>query len=219
MPSPLRDKRKRKRSASMRETPSRQRQTRSFGIWPLIRPFEADPANSRYTTRIHPAPTSFARRSLRHAGACLPIWGPWRSLPSWASRFGTSCRIPWRWNHRPRQTGARPLAWRRRSPSASSIRTIKHRLIRFSGTPKGVARTCSAGPTRTRIRRRARTLSPGSEQAGPAIAAIAARMDPRGIEAAGVIDDAELKACGLRHAGALGRLDDGQRRPASARPL
>ena len=42
----------------MRETPSIQRLTVAFGR--SMHCFSADPANSHYTTRIHPALTSFA---------------------------------------------------------------------------------------------------------------------------------------------------------------
>ena len=42
----------------MRETPSIQRFTVAFGR--SMHSFSADPANSHYTTRIHPALTSFA---------------------------------------------------------------------------------------------------------------------------------------------------------------
>jgi hypothetical protein len=66
--------------------------------------------------------------------------------------------------------------------------------MRSSGIPKAAGRTSSVGPPKAKSRPpNSKSIAPGGElsQSGPAVAELAARMDPNGareLEAAGVID-------------------------------
>ena len=175
----------------MRETPIRQRYTRVFGR--LMHSFEADPANSPYRSRIHPALTSFAdeacgtlARLIAYLGtlALIAILG----LAAWDQLPGAEPEATAKAGWTPATRSAPAFAV---SQFDLSYKTDAYRIFRHpEGGRKDVLRWVGqdgAPVAELEIYR------PGGElgEAVPATADIAGRIDPDGvreIEAAGVID-------------------------------
>jgi hypothetical protein len=176
----------------MRETPIRQRLTVVFGR--LMHSFSAGPASSHYTTRIHPALTSFADEVCGTLArlcayvmtlALLAIGGIalWNALPD-AVAPGPSAKGGWM----PAQRSARAFAV---SQVNLHDKTEAYEIYRH---PEGGRRDIFrwSGADRKPVAE-LELYRPGDElhQDGPEIAAIAARMDPDGtreLESAGIID-------------------------------
>ena len=157
--------------------------------------FSADPATSHYTTGIHPALTSFADECLRHAGAPDRLCVTLALIAMSASISGT--QLPS--GRRPRAAAKGGLdpgralgTGLRRQPVRFG--STKQTLTRSSGIPRAAARMSCAGPAPTRSQSpSSKSTAPAanSSQRMPAMAEIAARIDPEGVqelEAAGVID-------------------------------
>ena len=101
---PRRSSGKGRGSASMRETPLMTTfQTRMTAFGRLMHSFPADPANSHYTTRIHPALTSFADEVCGTLARLIRLCDDAGSArhPA-ASRSGSSCPMPRRSSRRPK---------------------------------------------------------------------------------------------------------------------
>ena len=176
----------------MRETRSRQRLTVAFGR--LMHSFEADPANSHYTTRIHPMLTSFADEVCGTLARLIA----YVVMLALLAIGGLSL-----WDQLPDATAMEPVAkgsWSltgRSSPAFavskfdSQDKTESYEIFRHpEGGRKDVFHW--SGPDKTPLAE-LEIYRPGGElnQSGPAIAEIAARMDSEGmreLEAAGVID-------------------------------
>ena len=176
----------------MRETPTRQRLTVAFGR--LMHSFEADPANSHYTTRIHPMLTTFADevcgtlvRLVAYVVmlALLAIGGIylWEQLPD-ATAMEPAARDSW--SLASRSSPAFAI-----SRFDSQDKTEAYAIFRHpEGGRKDLFRW--SGPDKKPVAE-LEIYRPGGElnQSGPAIAEIAARMDSEGmreLEAAGIID-------------------------------
>ena len=176
----------------MREPPSRQRLTAAFGR--LMHSFEADPANFHYTTRIHPALTSFAdevcatlARRVAYVVmlALLAIGGIyfWEQLPDAAAMEPPAKGS---WSVASRATPAFAI-----SRFDSQDKTEAYAIFRHpEGGRKHLFRWTAPGQkpiSELEIYRPGRELN----EAASAIAEIAARMGPEGtreLEAAGIID-------------------------------
>jgi hypothetical protein len=159
-----------------------------------MHPFSAPPANSHYTTRIHPALTSFADEVCGTA-ARLIVYVVTLAL--------LAIGVIYLWGQLPDATAMEPSArdsWSlalRSSPSFaiskfdSQDKTDAYQTFRHpGGGRKDVFRWTA--PDKKPIAE-LELYRPGSElnQSGPGIAEIAARMEPGGmreLEAAGVID-------------------------------
>jgi hypothetical protein len=156
--------------------------------------FSADPANSNYTTRIHPALTSFADEVCGTLArlcaylmtlALLAIGGIafWDTLPD-AMVTQPSAKGGWS----PAERAARTFAV---SQADLHDKTETYDVLRHpAGGRKDVFRWSRANKKPVA---ELEIYRPGGElhQAGPAAAEIAARMDPHGsreLEAAGVTD-------------------------------
>lgn len=176
----------------MRETPSIQRLTIAFGR--SMHSFSADPANSHYTARIHPALTSLsgelcgtlARLVAYVMTLALPALGfiaLWEQLPD-ATAMAPSGKAGWSLAER----SSRAFAV---SQFNFHDRTETYEIFRHpEGGRKDLFQWSGADQ---RPVAELEIYRPGSElnHLGPAIAEIAGRMDPDGLrelEAAGVID-------------------------------
>jgi hypothetical protein len=175
----------------MREMPSRQRLTVAFGR--LMHSFEADPANFHYTTRIHPALTSFTdevcgtlARLIAYVVmlALLAIGGIyfWEQLPD-AVAMEPAVRGSWGLASRSAPVFAI-------SKFDSQDKTEAYAIFRH---PEGGRKDLFRWTQDEKPIAELEIYRPGGElnQAGPAIAEIAARMDSQGmreLEAAGIID-------------------------------
>jgi hypothetical protein len=159
-----------------------------------MHPFSADPANSHYRTRIHPALTSFAdeicgtlARLVAYVVtlALLAIGGIylWDQLPD-ATAMEADARGSW--NLSSRSSSAFAI-----SKLDSQDKTEAYQIFRHpEGGRKDLFRWTSQDKKPVA---ELEIYRPGGElnQSGPAIAEIAARMDPGGmreLEAAGIID-------------------------------
>ena len=176
----------------MREIPSIQRVTVAFGR--LMHSFSADPAKSHYTTRIHPALTSFAEEVcgtlarlfayvMTLALFAIGLVALWEQLPD-AAASDPSARESWSLADR----STRAFAVSQFDPHDKTVtyEIFRHPLggrrdvLHWSGADKKPVAELEI-------------YRPGGElnHEGPAIAEIAARMDPGGVrelEAAGLID-------------------------------
>jgi hypothetical protein len=175
----------------MREMPSRQRLTVAFGR--LMHSFEADPANFHYTTRIHPALTSFTdevcstlARLIAYVVmlALLAIGGIyfWEQLPE-AMAMEPAARGSW-------SLASRSAPVFAISRFDSQDKTEAYAIFRH---PEGGRKDLFRWTQDKKPIAELEIYRPGGEvnQAGPAIAEIAARMDSEGmreLEAAGIID-------------------------------
>ena len=193
----------------MRETPSRQRLTVAFEY--LMRSLSADPANSYYTTRIHPALTSFAdevcgtlARLIAYVGtlALLAILGIhfWQQLPD-ADATEPSAVPGWTVADRTHPAFAV-------SQFDSLEKTETYQILRHpEGGRKDVFRWSAkdAKPGEKPLAE-LEIYRPGGEssRSGPAAAGLGARMDGEGmreLEAAGIIDSKFGTVTLLRFAG------------------
>ena len=176
----------------MRETPSIQRFAVAFGR--SMHSFSADPANSHYTTRIHPALTSFsgelcgtlARLVAYVMTLALPVLGfiaLWEQLPD-ATAMEPSGKTGW--SVAERSSRAFAVSQFNSHDKTETYEIFRHPeggrkdLFQWSGADKKPVAELEI-------------YRPGSEpnRSAPAIAEIAGRMDPdslRELEAAGVID-------------------------------
>ena len=176
----------------MRETPIRQRLTVAFGR--LMHSFSAPPANSDYTTRIHPMLTSLADEVCGTLArlcayvmtlALLAIGGIalWQVLPD-ATAMEPFAKDGW------------SLAGRSSPAFAVSQANLLDRtkVYEIYRHPEGGRKDVFSWSDRDlKPVAELEIYRPGGElhRAGPAIAEIAARMDPDGareLEAAGIID-------------------------------
>jgi hypothetical protein len=156
--------------------------------------FSADPANSHYTTRIHPALTSFADEVCGTAARlivyvvtlallAIGVIYLWDQLPD-ASAMDPSAND--RWSLAGRSSSAFAI-----SKFDSQDKTEAYEIYRHAeGGRRDVFRWTAADKKPIA---ELELYRPGGElnQSGPAIAEIAARMEPGGmreLEAAGVID-------------------------------
>ena len=181
----------------MRETPSIQRLAVAFGR--SMHSFSADPANTYYTTRIHPALTSFADEVCGTLArlfayvmtlALLAIGGMalWEQLPD-ATALDPSARDPsfkGVWSLADRSSRAFAVSQFNLHDKTETYEIFRHPqggrrdVFQWSGTDKKPVAELEI-------------YRPGGElnHEGPAIAEIAARLDPGGVrelEAAGLID-------------------------------
>ena len=174
----------------MRETPIRQRFTVAFGR--LMHSFPAGPANSHYTTRIHPALASFADEvcgtlarlcAYLMALALIAIGGIalWNQLPD------VTATEPSRQNLEPGRRASAPAF--AVSQFIFQGKTEAYEIFRHpEGGRKDVFHWSGAGGMPVA---ELEIYRPGGEidQAGPAAGHLAARMDPAGAARTGSCRD------------------------------